>query len=73
MINKYFDGQVPTFVANVTDFDADLAVVAENLASYHKYMEAVDYPRALKLFGISSPVPTSTSMKQHLGSWQRRS
>ncbi len=46
MINKYFGGQVPTFVANVTDFDADLAaVVAENLASYHKYMEAVDYPR----------------------------
>ncbi len=49
MINKYFDGQVPTFVANVTDFDADLAaVVADNLASYHKYMEAVDYPRALE-------------------------
>ncbi|HEM2802664.1 TPA: methionine--tRNA ligase [Streptococcus suis] len=49
MINKYFGGQVPTFVANVTDFDADLAaVVAENLASYHKYMEAVDYPRALE-------------------------
>ncbi|MGQ7373945.1 methionine--tRNA ligase [Streptococcus suis] len=49
MINKYFGGQVPTFVANVTDFDADLAaVVAENLASYHKYMEVVDYPRALE-------------------------
>ncbi|HFR3396575.1 TPA: methionine--tRNA ligase [Streptococcus suis] len=49
MINKYFSGQVPTFVANVTDFDADLAaVVADNLASYHKYMEAVDYPRALE-------------------------
>ncbi|HEM3725591.1 TPA: methionine--tRNA ligase [Streptococcus suis] len=49
MINKYFGGQVPTFVANVTDFDADLAaVVADNLASYHKYMEAVDYPRALE-------------------------
>lgn len=49
MINKYFDGQVPTFVSNVTDFDADLsAVVADNLASYHKYMEAVDYPRALE-------------------------
>lgn len=49
MINKYFDGQVPTFVSNVTDFDADLsAVVADNLAGYHKYMEAVDYPRALE-------------------------
>lgn len=49
MINKYFGGQVPTFVSNVTDFDADLsAVVADNLASYHKYMEAVDYPRALE-------------------------
>lgn len=49
MINKYFGGQVPTFVSNVTDFDADLsAVVADNLASYHKHMEAVDYPRALE-------------------------
>lgn len=49
MINKYFGGQVPTFVSNVTNFDADLsAVVADNLASYHKYMEAVDYPRALE-------------------------
>lgn len=49
MINKYFDGQVPTYVENVTDFDADLAaVVAENIASYHKYMEAVDYPRTLE-------------------------
>lgn len=49
MINKYFGGQVPTFVADVTDFDADLAaVVADNLARYHKYMEAVDYPRALE-------------------------
>ena len=49
MINKYFGGQVPTFVADVTDFDADLAaVVADNLARYHKYMEAIDYPRALE-------------------------
>lgn len=49
MINKYFGGQVPTYVENVTDFDADLAtVVAENIASYHKYMEAVDYPRTLE-------------------------
>lgn len=49
MINKYFGGQVPTYVENITDFDADLAtVVAENIASYHKYMEAVDYPRTLE-------------------------
>ncbi len=30
-------------------FDADLAkVVAENIAEYHKQMNAVDYPRALE-------------------------
>lgn len=48
MINKYFDGQVPAYVENVTDFDADLAaVVADNLSEYHKQMAAVDFPRAL--------------------------
>lgn len=49
MINKYFGGQVPNFVANVTDFDADLvAVITDSLATYHNYMDAVDYPRALE-------------------------
>ena len=49
MINKYFGGQVPAYVENVTAFDADLAkVVKENLAEYHKQMNAVDYPRALE-------------------------
>ena len=49
MINKYFDGKVPTYVENVTAFDADLAaVVAENIAEYHKQMNAVDYPLALE-------------------------
>lgn len=49
MINKYFDGKVPTYVENVTAFDADFAaVVAENIAEYHKQMNAVDYPRALE-------------------------
>ena len=49
MINKYFGGQVPAYVENVTAFDADLAkVVEENIADYHKQMNAVDYPRALE-------------------------
>ena len=49
MINKYFEGEVPVYVENVTDFDADLAaVVADSLAQYHKQMNAVDYPRALE-------------------------
>ena len=49
MINKYFGGQVPAYVENVTSFDADLAkVVEENIAEYHKQMNAVDYPRALE-------------------------
>ena len=33
---------------NVTAFDADLAKVVENIAEYHKQMNAVDYPRALE-------------------------
>ena len=49
MINKYFGGEIPAYVENVTDFDADLAaVVADNLVQYHKQMNAVDYPRALE-------------------------
>ena len=49
MINKYFGGQVPAYVKNVTAFDAELAkVVEENIAEYHKQMNAVDYPRALE-------------------------
>ena len=49
MINKYVGGQVPAYVENVTAFDADLAkVVEENIAEYHKQMNAVDYPRALE-------------------------
>ena len=48
MINKYFDGQVPAYIENVTDDDADLAkVVAENIEEFHKQMNAVDFPRAL--------------------------
>ena len=48
MINKYFGGQVPAYVENVTDFDAGLAkVVAENIEEFHKQMNAVDFPRAL--------------------------
>ena len=49
MINKYFDGQIPAYVEGVTDFDNELAQVAEqSIANYHTYMEAVDYPRALE-------------------------
>lgn len=48
MINKYFDGEIPSYQENVTEFDADLAaVVADNLADYHKQMAAVDFPKAL--------------------------
>ena len=49
MINKYFGGQVPAYVENINTFDADLAkVVEENIAEFHKQMNAVDYPRALE-------------------------
>ena len=49
MINKYFDGQVPAYEENVTEFDGALAqVAAESIADYYKHMDAVDYPRALE-------------------------
>ena len=49
MINKYFDGQVPAYEKNVTNFDGALAqVAAESIADYYKHMDAVDYPRALE-------------------------
>ena len=49
MINKYFNGQVPAYEENVTDFDGALAqVAAQSIADYYKHMDAVDYPRALE-------------------------
>ncbi|MDG3131727.1 methionine--tRNA ligase [Streptococcus suis] len=49
MINKYFDGKVPTFVANVTKFDADLEFCAtETIRMFHAYMNGVNYPKALE-------------------------
>ncbi|MGT2756376.1 methionine--tRNA ligase [Streptococcus ovuberis] len=49
MINKYFDGKVPSLSAGQTDFDADLEATATQVISdYHKYMDLVDYPRALE-------------------------
>ena len=49
MINKYFGGQVPAYVENINTFDADLAkAVEENIAEFHKQMNAGDYPRALE-------------------------
>lgn len=49
MINKYFDGQVPAYEENVTDFDGALAqVAAESITDYYRHMDAVDYPRALE-------------------------
>ncbi|SQF70836.1 methionine--tRNA ligase [Streptococcus sanguinis] len=49
MINKYFDGQVPAYEENVTDFDGALAqVAAQSITDYYKHMDAVDYPRALE-------------------------
>ena len=49
MVNKFFDGQIPVYEENVTDFDGALAQVAsESIADYYKHMDAVDYPRALE-------------------------
>ena len=72
MINKYFDGQIPAYVEGVTDFDIELAQVAEqSIANYHTYMEAVDYPRALEAVWTLSLVLINTSTRQLHGSWQK--
>jgi len=48
MINKYEDGQVPTFKAGVTEFDADLeAVAAETITNYDSCMDALHLSDAL--------------------------
>ncbi|MBJ8326018.1 methionine--tRNA ligase [Streptococcus pacificus] len=48
MINKYFDGKIPSYQENVTAFDAALVeTVTENIKAYHDYMEAVDFPKVL--------------------------
>ena len=49
MINKYFDGRVPDYEENVTDFDEDLQDCAkESIRMYHSYMNGVNYPKALE-------------------------
>ena len=56
MINKYLVVRFLLYVKNVTEFDAiDLGKqkLLILLAQYHKQMNAVDYPRALKRFGTS--------------------
>ena len=45
MINKYFGGQVPAYIENVTAFDADLAkVVEKNIAEYPQANERGGLP-----------------------------
>lgn len=50
MINKYFDGQVPSAEeTQLTAFDGQLEEVASQaIGDYHANMEKVDYPRALE-------------------------
>ena len=74
MINKYFGGQVPAYVENVTDFDVDLAkVVAENIEEFHKQMKAVDFPRALDaVWNIISRTNKYIDETAPWGSRQRR-
>lgn len=40
MINKYFDGNVPAYLGNVTNYDEDLKATAEN--TIEKYQEEMD-------------------------------
>ena len=72
MINKYFDGQIPAYVEGVTDFDNELAQVAEqSIADYNTYMEQLTIHVHLKQSGPSSLALTNTSMRQLHGYWLR--
>ncbi|MCF3944079.1 methionine--tRNA ligase [Oceanobacillus alkalisoli] len=48
MINKYLDGQVPSYKGNVTAFDEDLKqTAAETITDYQKEMEKMQFSSAL--------------------------
>ncbi|MEG0679866.1 MAG: class I tRNA ligase family protein, partial [Carnobacterium sp.] len=48
MINKYFNGEIPTYAGNVTDFDDSLKETAETvLANYQIEMEKMQFSSAL--------------------------
>ncbi|MCG5103352.1 methionine--tRNA ligase [Oceanobacillus alkalisoli] len=48
MINKYLDGQVPSYKGNITAFDEDLKqTAAETITDYQKEMEKMQFSSAL--------------------------
>jgi len=48
MINKYFDGQVPEYQGNITDFDSDLKGLAEEtIDNYFEKMDKMYFNNAL--------------------------
>ncbi|WP_208559896.1 methionine--tRNA ligase [Marinilactibacillus kalidii] len=48
MINKYFDGQVPTYKGDVTAFDATLRETATDaIKSYNEHMDTMQFSSAL--------------------------
>jgi methionyl-tRNA synthetase len=48
MINKYCDGQVPTYASKVTPFDSELSTTAANvIGKYHEAMEKMEFNTAI--------------------------
>ncbi|KRM58977.1 hypothetical protein C5L31_000733 [Secundilactobacillus malefermentans] len=48
MINKYEDGNVPTFISNVTEYDQDLEnVAAETVVNFGKLMDSLHFADAI--------------------------
>ena len=48
MINKYEDGDVPTFISNVTEYDQDLEnVAAETVVNFGKLMDSLHFADAI--------------------------
>lgn len=48
MINKYCEGQVPTYASKVTPFDSELSTTAANvIGKYHEAMEKMEFNTAI--------------------------
>ncbi|MBM7689587.1 methionine--tRNA ligase [Enterococcus ureilyticus] len=48
MINKYCEGQVPTYASKVTPFDSELSTTAANvIGKYHESMEKMEFNTAI--------------------------
>ena len=74
MINKYFDGVIPTENLQPTEFDAALKEQAESVRiKYEESMEKCNLVSFLLTYGHWCHVLINISMRHNLGCWQKKS